>query len=363
MKVPYIDLSLQHSTIVKELMPQIEKLIVSGQFILGENVKRFEEKFAQFCGVKYAIGVGNGTDALILAMEALDIGVGDEVITAPNSFLASASSIALVGATPVFVDVRNDFNIDPDQIRYAITSKTKAIMPVHLTGKPADMDPIMEIAKKHNLYVIEDSAQAVGAEYKGEKTGSIGTLGCFSLHPLKNLSAIGDGGIITCNDKSIYHKLLLLRNHGLINRDECVLWGFNSRLDALQSVILEVKLNHLKRWELRRREIAGFYQSELYNIVEVPRDKEFEKSVYHTFIIQTEQRDALMKFLAKNNIDTKVHYPIPIHLQQAAKYLNYKKGDFPIAEKQDDKILSLPIFPELSNNQIDYVVKNIKEFF
>jgi len=363
MKVPYIDLGLQHAAIKDELMYEIEKLIVSGQFILGENVSRFEEKFASLCGVNYAIGVANGTDALMLAMKVLNIGIGDEVITAPNSFLASASSIALIGAKPVFVDVRDDFNIDPYKIESAITPKTRAIMPVHLTGKVADMEPIMEIANKHGLYVIEDAAQAVGAEYKNKKTGSLGTIGCFSLHPLKNLSAIGDGGMITCNDESIYRKLLLLRNHGLKNRDECVLWGFNSRLDSIQSVILEVKLKNLQKWTSRRREIAQLYQSSLQDIVTVPHEKEHEKAVYHTFIIQTDHRDALMEFLANNNIDTKIHYPIPIHLQSASKYLGYKNGDFPVAEKQSNRILSLPIFPGLSNDQVNYVIEKIREYY
>jgi dTDP-4-amino-4,6-dideoxygalactose transaminase len=363
MKIPYIDLGFQHLQIKDELMTEIEKLIISGQFVLGDNVKRFEEKFASTCETKFAVGVANGTDALVLAMKALGIGDGDEVITTPNSFLASASSIALVGATPVFVDVRDDFNMDPDLIESAITSKTKAIMPVHLTGKPADMDSILQIASQKGLYVIEDAAQAIGAEYKNKKVGSLGTIGCFSLHPLKNLSAIGDGGVITINDENIYRRLLLLRNHGLKNRDECVLWGLNSRLDSIQSVILQVKLNHLQIWTLRRREIANRYQSELKDIVIVPSEKEFEKSVYHTFIIQTDQRDALMDFLANNNIDTKVHYPIPIHLQEAAKYLGYQKGDFHKAEKQCGRILSLPIFPELKDAQIDFVIKKIKEYF
>ena len=364
MKVPFVNLGLQNLLIKNELLERVSGLLDSGQFILGEDLIKFESSFAQLCGTKYALGVANGTDALFLSIKALGIQQGDEVITAPNSFLASASSIHLAGAKPVFADVRDDFNIDPEQIRKAITSKTRAIIPVHLTGRPADMDAILAIAKDHDLAVIEDCAQAVCAEYNHRPVGSFGNLGCFSLHPLKNLSACGDGGVITTNDERLYHLLLKARNHGLRSRDECEFWSYNSRLDNLQAALLNVKLKKLPAWTERRREIAAFYCERLseFEII-LPRDKPFEKSVYHTFIIQTARRDELKNFLAEKEIDTKIHYPIPIHLQDAAKLLGYKKGDFAVTEHQTETILSLPVFPELSDHQVEYVAETINNFF
>lgn len=377
MKVPYVNLSEQYIPIKDEILKEVEKVIISGQFILSETVTVFERKFAELCNTKYAVGVANGTDALILSMKVLGIGNGDEVITVPNSFIATTSSIVLAGAKPVFVDVRNDMNIDPNKIERAITKKTKAIIPVHLTGRPADMKQILEIAHKYSLYVIEDAAQAVRAEYlpsgiskrnnsipqgKWQRVGSFGTFGCFSFHPLKNLSACGDGGIIISNDKNLYETLIKARNHGLKNRVECEFWSYNSRLDSLQAAILNVKLNYLEKWINRRREIASIYQEKLKSVVNVPIDKPFEKAVYHTFIIQTEKRDEMKKYLAKRGIDTKVHYPIPIHLQKAAKSLGYKKGDFPITEKQSQNILSLPIYPELKNQEVLHICGNILNF-
>lgn len=363
MKVPYIDLGAQHVAIKDELLKEIEKVLISGQFILGPYVEQFEQRFSNLSGARYNVGVASGTDALILALKALDIGPGDEVITTPNSFLASASAIALAGARPVFSDVADDFNLDPQKIESAINRKTKAIIAVHLTGRPAPMNEINEIARRHGLWVIEDAAQAVGAEYYDRKVGSLGLVGCFSLHPLKNLSAAGDGGVLSTNDEALYRKFLVLRNHGLKNRDECVSWSLNSRLDAIQAAILNVKMNHLGEWIKRRRYFAECYRNHISDLVKVPVDKSYEKAVYHTFIIQTEQRDALKDFLQKHEIDTKIHYPVPIHLQEAAVSLDYKKGDFPVAEKQTSQILSLPVYPELSDNQLMYVIQSIKAFF
>ncbi|MFC2100987.1 DegT/DnrJ/EryC1/StrS family aminotransferase [Bacteroidota bacterium] len=362
-KVPYINISLQHKPIKDSILKEVEQVILSGQFILGKYVEDFEKEFALLCESKFAMGVANGTDALILSMKVFGIGTGDEVITAPNSYLASASSIALTGATPVFVDVRDDFNIDPEKIRKAISSKTKAIIPVHLTGRPADMDSILEISRKHNLFVFEDAAQAVRAEYKNQRVGSFGDTGCFSLHPLKNLSAVGDGGMITTNDESVYKDLLKLRNHGLINRDECEVWSLNSRLDALQAAILKVKLPYLKENEAKRRALADIYSNRIGKYVKVPFDKENEKAVYHTYIIQLEKRDELKEYLTNHSIDSKIHYPIPIHLQKSAEYLNYRKGDFPVTEKQAQTILSLPISPELTEEQVNFVCDTIENFF
>jgi len=337
---------------------------VSGQFILGEEVKKFEESLAKIAGAKHAIGVDNGTDALVLALKALGIGKGDEVITAPNSFLASASCISLVGAKIVFADVRDDFNLDPLKVEKAITKRTKAIIAVHLTGRPADMDALQKICKRNKLYLIEDCAQAVGAEYNGKRVGSFGIVNTFSLHPLKNLSAAGDGGVITTNNDKLYSWLLRARNHGLKNRDECDFWSMNSRLDNLQAAILNVKLKYFEQWTERRRKIASLYYSRLKGLdMMLPFDKPNEKAVYHTFIIQTKLRDALKKHLSDNGIDTKVHYPIPIHFQRAAKDLGYKKGSFPVAEKQLKTILSLPVYPELTDEQVVYVCDKIKEFY
>lgn len=364
MKVPYIHLGQQHAPIKQEILKSVEALLDNGNYILGEEVSTFEKRFAALCQTKYALGIGNGTDTMILSMRALGIGVGDEVITAPNSYLASASSIALAGATPVFADVREDYNIDPAQIEKAITKKTKAIIPVHLTGRPADLDAILAIAKKHNLHVIEDCAQAVGARYKNKSVGSFGITGSFSLHPLKNLGACGDGGVITTNDDKLFSYLSKARTHGHSSRDEVDFWSFNSRLDNLQAAILNVKFNSLEKWNNRRREIAERYWNGLQQLpMYVPKDKEYEHSVYHTFIIQTDKRDALMTYLREQGVDTKIHYPVPIHLQKAAAYLGYKKGDFPVTEKQCETILSLPVFPQLDNEQVDYVIEKINSFY
>ena len=307
--------------------------------------------------------MGNGTDALFLSLRALGIRQGDEVITAPNSFIATAGAIVAAGAKPVFVDVKGDYNINPDLIKQAITTKTKAIIPVHLTGRPADMDTILIIARKHGLYVIEDAAQAIGARYKGKRVGSLGSTGCFSLHPLKNLHVHGDGGIITTNNKELYEKLLKLRNHGLKNRDECDFWGYNSRLDSIQAAIGNIKLEYLGDWNKRHREIAVMYRKNLSGVVTVPVDKEFEEPVYHNFIIQGDKRDELQKYLLERGIETKIHYPIPIHLQEAASSLGYKERDFLVCEAQAKRILSLPIYPELTDGQVNMVIKAIKSFY
>ncbi|MBL0048723.1 MAG: DegT/DnrJ/EryC1/StrS family aminotransferase [Bacteroidetes bacterium] len=364
MKVNYIHLGIQHKEIKQDILDSIGKLLDNGQFILGEETQKFEKRFADLCQTKYAIGVGNGTDTMILSMRALGIGAGDEVITAPNSYLASASSIALAGATPVFADVRQDYNIDPIEIERKITKKTKAIIPVHLTGRPADMDAILAIAKAHNLHVIEDAAQAVGAKYNNKAVGSFGITGSFSLHPLKNLAACGDGGVITTNDDNLFSYLTKARTHGHSSRDEVDFWSFNTRIDNLQAAILNVKFNELDKWNNRRRAIAGMYREGLKNLpLYLPTDTEKEHSVYHTFIIQSERRDALMKFLSEQGIDTKIHYPVPIHLQKAASYLGYKKGDFPVTEKQCETILSLPVFPQLTDEEVNYVIEKINLFF
>jgi len=362
MAVPYVDLSVQYRKLKQEILKKIEEIFNSGNYILTDEVKKFEENFAEYCQTKYAIGVGSGTDALFLSLKALDIKKGDEVITAPNSFIATAGAIVAANAKPVFVDVRDDYNINPELIERAITDKTKVIMPVHMTGRSADLEPIIEISKKHNLQVIEDAAQAIGAKYKEARVGSFGITGCFSLHPLKNLHIYGDGGVITTNNSEIYEKLIKLRNHGLINRDSCSLWGYNSRLDALQAGIANIKLKYIDQWNEKRRKIASFYRDNLSNLVKVPIDKVHEEPVYQVFVIRCGNRDELQKFLLQQGIDTKVHYPIPIHLQNSAKDFGYKKGDFPNTEEQAKTILSLPIYPHITKEQINAVVENIKAF-
>lgn len=363
MSVPYVDLVAQHAAIKEELLRETERVLSHGGFILGEEVAAFETEFAAVCGARYAVGVGNGTDAITLVLRALGIGPGDEVITAPNSFLASASGIALAGATPVFVDVGEDYNLDPALIEKAITARTKGILPVHLTGRPAAMQEIREIATRRNLKVIEDAAQAAGARYHGQAVGSWGDAACFSLHPLKNLSACGDGGVITTNDSHLYQYLIRGRNHGLKNRDECEFWSVNSRLDAVQAAWLRVKLKYLPAWTTRRREHAAAYRARLGEVVTIPAERPYEQCVYHTFVVQCRDRDRLQKHLEGRGIGTKIHYPIPIHLQGAARSLGYRAGDFPRTEEQCGRILSLPVYPELRDEQRNYVIENILDFY
>ena len=365
MKVPYVNIAKQHESIKEQILNAISKVVDRGDFIFGEEVLRFEKRFAELCGVRFAIGVNSGTDALILALRALEIGSGDEVITVPNSFIASTSCIMLSGAKPVFVDVCDDYNIDPDLIEKAITSRTRAILPVHLTGQPADMNPIMEIALAHKLHIIEDCAQAVCAEYNNQRVGSFGTLGCFSLHPLKTLNACGDGGMVTTDDKALYERIQILRNVGLKTRDDCVIWSGNSRLDTIQAAILLIKMNYLEEWTDKRRANAKFYRENLGHIAEIkfPLENKGSRSVYHTFVIQAENRDALQAYLNKCGIGTAIHYPIPIHLHTAAANLGYKKGDFPTAERQSRHILSLPVYPELEMEDLESVVYTIAEFY
>lgn len=365
MKIPYINLAAQHVTIKEELLAAVAKVIDHGKFILGEEVAKFERRFSHLCEVNYALGVNSGTDALILALETLGVGAGDEVITVPNSFVATAAAVALVGAKPVFVDTGEDYNINPALIEPAITERTKAILPVHLTGRPAAMDPILDIARKHGLTVIEDCAQAFLASYKGRPVGSLGSIGCFSLHPLKTLNACGDGGMLTTNDPELYEQLRMRRNLGLKSRDECRNWARNSRLDSLQAAILLIKLRHVETWTECRRANAVRYQQGLSALaqVEVPTEKSYERAVYHTFVIQADNRDGLKAYLAEHGVGTAVHYPVPIHLQPAAMELGYSQGSFPMSERQTGRILSLPVYPELKNSELDYIIECVTDFY
>ena len=361
--VPFVDLARQFRSIEAELTQAFLDVGRSGGYIMGARLESFERKVAEFIGVRHAIGVADGSDALFLVLKALDIGPGDEVITATNSFIASAWVIAAVGATPVLVDVAEDFNIDPRLVRAAVTPRTKAIIPVHLTGRPAPMDEINAIAQEHGLFVLEDAAQAIGARYRGKRVGNLGHAAGFSLHPLKNLGVYGDGGLITTNDDALAAKLLKLRNHGLRNRDECEMWGFNSRLDTMQAAFAEIKLGRLEAWNARCRDIAGIYAAALAPHVQVPVDQDWEECVYHNFVIRTERRDALMAHLLEQGVDTRVHYPIPIHLQDAAKHLGYRLGDFPNAERYAKTMISLPIYPELTDAEVRHVVDAARSFF
>lgn len=360
--IPYLDLRRQHAAIKGELLQAISAVIDSADFILGKAVMEFEENLARYCTTRFAIGVNSGTDALFLALKAYGIGAGDEVITVPNSFLATASAVVASGARPVFVDIRTDLNIDPTLIEQQITARTKAILPVHLTGKPADMHPILAIARKHGLRVIEDAAQAIGAEYHGRKVGALGDVGCFSLHPLKTLNACGDGGAIVTNDEAVYHTLIQLRNIGLKNRNASDQWGYNSRLASLQAAVLNVKLRYLEDWTEARRRNASLYAEYLRHGVQVPEEQTFERAVYHTYAIQVDRRAELQQYLLGHGIETRVHYPIPIHLQQAAAALGYRRGDFPVTERAVDRILSLPIDHGLTVDDITYVAEQIRQF-
>ncbi|MDD5593428.1 MAG: DegT/DnrJ/EryC1/StrS family aminotransferase [Candidatus Margulisbacteria bacterium] len=362
-KIPYIDLIGQHAAIKEEIMSAVSKVLDHGHFILGPEVEEFENKLSDYLGSKYIVAVNSGTDALFLSLKAYGIGAGDEVITAPNSFLSTASVIAAAGARPVFVDVGSDMNIDPELIEAKLIKKTKAIIPVHLTGRPAAMEPIMALAKRHGLVVIEDAAQAIGAEYRGQKVGTIGTIGCFSLHPLKNLNACGDGGFIATEDQKICTTLKQLRNIGLKNRDESEIWGFNSRLDAFQAAIVGVKLKYLAAWTAQRIKNARFYTERLKDVCVVPVDKPGEKAVYHTYVVRVKERDRLMARLEKNGVTTRVHYPIPIHLQKVCQSYGYKKGDFPVCERQAGEILSLPVYPGLTEADLAYVCDLISGFY
>jgi dTDP-4-amino-4,6-dideoxygalactose transaminase len=361
-KVKFIDLGKQYLNLRDEIISKFDEISIAGAYILSEEVADFERRFAEYCNVRYAIGVGNGSDALYLSLLSLGIGPGDEVITAPNSFIASAWVIARTGARIVFADVEDDMNISPEKIKKVITKRTKALLPVHLTGRIADMDSLQEIAQKNGLFIVEDAAQAVGAKYRDKRSGSFGICAGFSLHPLKNLHVHGDGGIITTNDDKIYEKLLKFRNHGLKNRDACEFWGINSRLDAIQAAIANIKLKYIDTWNERYRNIADIYTKNLSCYVTTPMLNDHEKPVFQRYMIRCPNRDRLQQHLNNKGVETKVNYPIPIHLQEAAKELGYKKGDFPKAEELANTILSLPIYPELSDEEVYYVVENIIEF-
>jgi dTDP-4-amino-4,6-dideoxygalactose transaminase len=362
MQVNFVDLGAQYLTLREEILEKFDAVSRTGNYVLGPDVAEFEKNFAAYCGVKHAISMGNGSDALHLPLLCLGIGPGHEVIAPVNSFVATAWAIARTGAKIVFVDVRDDYNLDPALVKKAITPRTRAIMPVHLTGRVCDMESIMALADEHGLAVVEDAAQAAGATRGGRKAGSLGHVAGFSLHPLKNLHVHGDGGIAVTNDTALCERLQKYRNHGLRNRDECEFWGINTRLDTIQAAIANIKLKYLDRWNQRFREIAHRYTRELADVAGVPREQGNEQPIYHRYVITHPQRDQLAAFLKANGIDTRVNYPIPLHLQEAARDLGHQPGDFPVAERLARTILSLPIYPELPDKAVDYVIAKVREF-
>ena len=359
-----VDLVKQWKKERSKLLPLVIKTFESGEYIGSKEILKLEKEIAKYCGTKYAVCTNSGTDSLTLALYLLGIRRGDEVITPPNSFIASAATIAHLGAKPVFADVKQDQLIDPIEIEKKITKKTKAIMVVHLCGRIADMKSIKKISNKYNLPIIEDAAQAIGSKYDGKKSGSFGEFGCFSAHPLKNLNACGDSGFITTNNKNYYKKLKLLINHGLENRNMSSSFAYVSRMDTLQATILNYRLKNLDEKINKRRKIASIYFKKLKNLpILLPVEAKEEYNSYHLFVIQTNKRAELQKFLKKNKIETGIHYPIPIHLQKAAKYLGYQKGTFKNTESQSKRILSLPINENLDKQDIDFICKKIINFF
>jgi dTDP-4-amino-4,6-dideoxygalactose transaminase len=356
MQVPFVDLRAQHAPLNEAIERAFRELMARGDFIMGAAVERFETEYAAFIGTRHAIGVGTGLSAIELALRAFDVGPGDEVITPANTFIATVLGIMAVGARPVFVDMDPaTYGIDTGALAAGVTSRTKAIVPVHLYGQPIDLDAVIAVARRHNLIVIEDAAQAHGARYKGQRAGAVGNAAAFSFYPSKNLGALGDGGIVTTSDDRAAAKLRLLRNYGQRVKYDHAVAGTNSRLDTLQAAVLSIKLPHLDGWNEARRRHADAYAARLAGHVQTPVASADVEHIYHLYVIQTGERDALEQRLRSRQIQTGIHYPIPAHLQQACASLGYKAGDFPATEAAAPRILSLPMFAELTEAQIDYV--------
>jgi dTDP-4-amino-4,6-dideoxygalactose transaminase len=354
MRIPFVDLKAQYATLKDEVAEAIRGILDSAQFIGGEAVASFESDFAAYCQVRHARGVANGTEALHLALRALGIGHGDEVITTAHTFIATAAAIVATGARPVFVDIDPDtYTIDPSMIERALTGRTKAIMPVHLFGQPADMGPIKEIARRRALYVVEDAAQAHGAEYQGVRVGALGDVACFSFYPGKNLGAYGDGGAVVTHNAAIAERIERLRDHGRTNHYNHAEIGFYSRLDALQAAVLQIKLRRLDEWNANRRRAAQWYDAELSQSgIKTPFVRKRSTHVYHLYVIATNERDAMRKKLDEAGVATGIHYPLPLHLQPALAHLGYRRGDLPCCETMAARSLSLPMFPELTRDQV-----------
>lgn len=370
MKVPLLDLKVQNDSLRPEIDEAIKKVLDSNGFILGAEVQALENELKDYCQTEFAVGCASGTDALLLALMAFDIGAGDEVITTPYSFFATASSITRLGAKPVFVDIDpNTYNLDVSQIEAKITEKTRAIQPVHLYGQCADMKPLLAISEKYNIPLVEDAAQAIGAEEDGRRAGDFGAIGCFSFYPSKNLGAMGDAGFMTTNDEELARKLFALRVHGSFERYYHKWVGLNSRLDAMQAAILRVKLPHLDAWTEARQKNAETYRklftdAGLTEQIVLPFERENVRHIYNQFVIRVpNRRDELRQFLTENEIGTDIYYPVSLHLQECFKYLDYKEADFPESERASRETLAIPIYPELKSEQQKFVVEKIARFF
>jgi dTDP-4-amino-4,6-dideoxygalactose transaminase len=365
MRIPFVDLKHQYHEIKTELQEAIEGVLERGIFVGGEEVEGFEEEFAQYCGVRFAVGVGSGTEALYLALLAGGVGGGHEVITVPNSFIATTEAVTLTGAQPIFVDINSEtYTMDADQIESAITERTKAVVPVHLYGQPADMAPILAVAERHNLLVVEDAAQAHGAVYNGKKVGGFGTAACFSFYPTKNLGAYGEGGAVVTDNEEIAQRVMMLRDHGSKKKYSHETEGINSRLDTLQAAILRVKLRYLDQWNQQRRERAALYDAFLQGSEKAmrPTVREGCTHVYHLYVIRSTERDRLREHLGSKGIITGIHYPVPLHLQPAYSYLGLGEGSYPVTEQAAREILSLPMYPELRGEDVEHVAQVIKGF-
>ncbi|MFP4473875.1 MAG: DegT/DnrJ/EryC1/StrS family aminotransferase [Candidatus Omnitrophota bacterium] len=363
MSVPFVDFSQQYQEIKDEVWPGLEQVFDRGNFILGDQAQQFEQDFARYCDAKYGVGVNSGTDALYLSLSALGVKPGDEVILPAHTFIATALCISYAGAKPVFVDIEEDtLNIDPAAFEAAITSKTRAVIPVHIYGQPANMDEIVAVARQHNIRVIEDAAQAHGAVYKDRRTGSLGDAACFSFYPTKNLGAAGDGGMVVTNDEKVYENLRMLRDYGRKGRYEHKVKGHNSRLDTVQAVVLTAKLKRLDQWNQMRRQVAAWYAEAFSGIqsVTLPLCRGDRSHVYHLYVIHVPERDKVLANLKERDIGALIHYPIPVHLQEAYHDAGYSAGDFPVAEKTAGEILSLPMFPHMTKEQVKCVADCLK---
>lgn len=364
-KISFVGYKLQYNNLKTEIDAAMQDVLTRGDLIMRKDNDEFDERLAKFVGTKYALGLNSGTDALLFSLIALNIGKGDEVITVSHTFVASIATIVQAGATPILVEVGEDYVMDTNKLEAAITDKTKAIIPVHLNGRMVDMDKVMEIAKKHNLLVIEDSAQGLGSSFNGRKAGSIGITGCFSFYPAKILGCFGDGGGITTNDEEIYEKVKLLRDHGQKTKTELVCYGWNSRLDNLQAAVLNVKLNYLPSWLERRRAIAEMYQKGLEGISQIklppaPNTDEKHYDVFQNYVLRAENRDDLYNFLKENGVETLIKDPVPTHFQEGLKLTQFK---LPFTEQLAKEVISLPMYPELTDEQIHYIIEQVKKYY
>ncbi len=375
-KVPFFDLAIQFKSIESEIKWALDEVFQSQQFIMGPKVQALEEAIAQYCQTRYALGVASGSDALLLSLMACGVGTGDEVLLPPFTFFATAGSVSRLGATPVFVDIdRETYNLDPSKIEEKITARTKAILPVHLFGQCTDMDPLLEIAKEKKLFVIEDAAQALGAEYKpkvgseGQRAGKIGDLGCFSFYPTKNLGAFGDAGMVVTDNSLLAEKVRLLRVHGSQPKYFHKAIGINSRLDTIQAAVLLVKLKYLEKWTAERQRKAKRYEALFQNLassgkgLKLPAVQFQNRHIFHQYVIRAPERDRLRKFLAEEGIGTDIYYPVPLHLQECYSFLKYRRGDLPASEKASEEVLALPIYPELTEDHQEMVVDRIEAFY